>query len=672
MAGTVQYASHANFFSGIVSDVPRHLIPEGAVYDAENIVITNSGSLAQRGPSISALNKQTSLAPVEIGAQKSASPDGRSRLYTVGLAAGALQFGSMEFSSDPKTMYQYNSTISGSNVDSYSIYGDSIVFPINGSGVMAWCGGADFQESFETYAASGVSITTSAGNNQITVGAAAVASIKIGGFVFLSNGGTDEYTGRVIAAGGSTITVDPAPINPRTGVAVTTYTSINYYPVLPQVGTRNDGQYISSAGCAGVFSSGGDSRILMGNVSITDATSGNVQSHPNRIVWSVREAGDTTVANCDGLVQATRAGFPALNYIDVQDIEQIVGLVPIGSGNMLVLGTKNCVMLSGYLLTQSGGATNASLSRGGITANIRAFSQQVGCLSAKSIQRTSAGVMFASSDGVYLTDGSALVNTMTKKIANSWGNFASASNTFTFDASTFDGDGVFGAGGSFGVVYGSANINDSHYYISLPTGGYLCDLRSQFGWTRVTSGQLEIASSTSDADQTTNRIYAIKQGTSTASAGFDRVIRIDPVVVPIEGSTDADGQRINSTITTRAYTDGDPAQKRRYRHTLLTYDVSPGLSTYPNATTYPSAFLYPGASNGAFVVNVTKGLDATGGSSTIGSITPTSTSAGVSRFDHQSLSQAVTYTISTAGFPTSFSMFEVTNGFNQLRPGRVV
>jgi hypothetical protein len=200
----------------------------------------------------------------------------------------------------------------------------------------------------------------------------------------------------------------------------------------------------------------------------------------------------------------------------------------------------------------------------------------------------------------------------------------------------------------------------------------LCDLRSQFGWTRVTSGQLEIASSTSDADQTTNRIYAIKQGTSTASSGFDRVIRIDPVVVPIEGSTDADGQRINSTITTRAYTDGDPAQKRRYRHTLLTYDVSPGLSTYPNATTYPSAFLYPGASNGAFVVNVTKGLDATGGSSTIGSITPTSTSAGVSRFDHQSLSQAVTYTISTAGFPTSFSMFEVTNGFNQLRPGRVV
>ena len=50
---------------------------------------------------------------------------------------------------------------------------------------------------------------------------------------------------------------------------------------------------------------------------------------------------------------------------------------PVGSGNMMILGTRNSVMLSGYLLTQSGGVANASLSRGGITANIRSFSQKV-------------------------------------------------------------------------------------------------------------------------------------------------------------------------------------------------------------------------------------------------------------------------------------------------------
>lgn len=665
MAGTVQYASHANFFTGMVKDVPRHLIPDGAVYDAENIVITSSGSLAKRGPSIRALDNSVSIAPLEIGAQRSANADGRARLYSVGLASGSLQFGSMEFSSNPQTLYQYNSSIAGSSVGAPSIYGDSIVFPVLGSGTLAWCGGADFQETATPYSASGLSISTVVGNNVISVGADPVAAVGIGGYVHLSNGGTDEYTGRIVAAGGTNITVDPSPIYAKT------FTSFAYYPVLPQVGTRNDGRYISSAGCAGVFSSGGDSRIVLGNVAITDATTGSVAYHPNRIVWSVREAADSTVANCDGLIQATRAGFPLLNYIDVEDIEQVIGLVPVGSGNMMVLGTKNCVMLSGYLLTQSGGVSDTSLSRGGITANIRAFSQQVGCLSAKSIQRTSAGVMFASSDGVYLTDGSTLVNTMTKKIANSWGNFASASDEFTFDLSTFDGEFVFGAGGVFNVVYGSANINDSHYYISLPTGGYLCDLRAQFGWTRVASGQLEIASATSDADQTTNRIYAVKRGTTSSTSSFDRVIRLDTVVAPAVGSMDADGQLVNCSITTRAYAEGDPAQKRRYRHTLLTYDAEPGTATYPSAILYPSAFVYPGGSVGSFTITATKGIDATGTSSLIGSEDSPSPFAGVVRFDHQSLTQAVTYTIATVDAPAAFSIFEITNGYNQLRPGRV-
>lgn len=673
MAGTVQYASHANFFTGMVQDVPRHLIPDGAVYDAQNIVITNSGSLAKRGPSVSALSMATTMAPLEIGAQRSANSDGLSKLYSVGLLSGSLQLGSMAFSTDPQPLYKFNSSIAASNVGAYSVFGDSIVFPVTGSGPLAWCGGADFRDAIANYSASGLTVNTTAGNNVIPVlSAAVVSNIEIGGYVYLSNGGTDEYVGRVVNTAGSNIVVDPPPINPRTGTAaVTTYTNLDYYPVLGQVGSRNDGQWASSAGCSGVFVSGGDSRIVLGNVAITNSATGSVSYHPNRIVWSVREASDSTVTNCDGLVQATRAGFPALNYIDIEDIEQIVALIPVGSGNMMVLGTKNCVMLSGYLLTQSGGTTNASLSRGGITANIRGFSQQVGCLSAKSVQRTSAGVMFAASDGVYLTDGATLVNTMTKKIANSWGNFAAASNTFTFDSSTFDGDNVFGSAGSFGVVYGSANINDSHYYISMPTGGYLCDLRAQFGWTRVKAGQLDIASSTADADQTTNRIYACKFGASSTVAGIDRIIRIDPVVGPTAGSVDADGQSIDATLVTRAYAEGDPAQKRRYRHAMFTYELDKGTATYPSSSLFPNGSLFPGSSAGDFSVVVTKGLDAAGASKPVGNSSSAASGANVTRYDHQSLSQAVTYTISTSGSPAAFALFEITNGFNQLRPGRV-
>ena len=677
MAGTLQYASHANFSVGMVRDIPRHLLPEGAVYDATNIVITNSGSLAKRGASSTALATATSQAPSEMGAQRSANTDGRSRLYTGAvLDTGFAQFGSMPFSSAGQTLSTFTSSITTGELGRPTTYGDSIVFAVSGTGTSptAWCGGADFSETAANYSASGLSITTVVGNNTINVGATAAGNIKIGGYVHLSNG-TDEYTGRVVNVASPNIVVDPAPIYAKT------FTSLAYYPVLPQVGTNNDGQYVSSAGCVGTFVSGGDSRIVLGNVKIT--TGSSTQSHPNRIMWSVREAFDATVSNCDGIVQATRAGFPKLNYIDIEDIEQVIALVPIGSGNMLVVGTKQCVLLAGQLLTQSAGQTEASLGRGGLTASIRGFPQQVGCISAKSVQRTSAGVMFAAADGVYLTDGSSLINTMTNKISNLWGDSLSGGTIFAFDSSAFSsppdavapfvaGTDVFAPSGYTLGVYGSANINDSHYYVSLASGGFLCDLRSKYGWTRVQAGQLEIAASTADVDQTSNRIYAIKYGADATVSSTDRVIRLDPVVSPAQTSVDADGSTVNASITTKAYTEGDPAQKRRYRHTLATYQLVGGDSTYPSSTTYPSTDLFPGSSGGYFTVTAVRGLDGAGTSTLIGTTTATSTTSTVDRYDHQTLNQAVTYVIETFSAPPAFQLYEITNAFNQLRPGRVV
>jgi hypothetical protein len=84
--------------------------------------------------------------------------------------------------------------------------------------------------------------------------------------------------------------------------------------------------------------------------------------------------------------------------------------------------------------------------------------------------------------------------------------------------------------------------------------------------------------------------------------------------------------------------------------------------------------LYPGSTIGAFTVTATKGLDASGSTTSIGSeqATAQTQTSSVLRCDHQTLSQAVTYTIETTGYPIGFSLYEITNGFNQLRPGRVV
>ena len=673
MAGTVQYASHANFFTGMVRDVPRHLIPDGAVYDATNIVITNSGSLAKRSGSTRVLLSETSMAPTQIAAQKSANVDGRARLYPAFVTGGVVQAGSLQYSDSLVDVTAFTTSIATDTLGRATTYGDSEVFSSNslaGSTPTVWVGGVDFSLKTEAESTTVVSVATTSGNPEITIGGTAAGKMSVGGYVHLSNGGTNEYTGRIVNVGATTVTVDPAPIFTT---AAATFTSAAYYPVLPQVGTRTDGQYVASAGCASTFASGGDTRLVLGNVRIIDNATGKSTAHPNRIVWSVREAADATVTQCDGLVQATRAGFPQLNYIDVEDIGQIIALVPVGSGNMMVLGSKNCAMLSGYLLTQAGAVQDTSLSRGGITAGIRGFSQKVGCVSEASVQRTTMGVLFAALDGVYLTDGATLVNTMTKKIANLWGDLIVGPSPFRFGVSLFGGPDGFGSGTTPTGIYGSANINDSHYYISMASGGLLCDLRNQFGWTRVQQGQLDICASVVDPDNTANRVYAVKNDADSTTSSVDRIIRLDNVVIPDNIPYDVDGTQFNCSITTRAYAEGDPAQKRRYRHALFTYNIFGGTTLYPSATTYPSVSTFTGIGVGSFSVSATKGLAADGDDVTLGSrdATAQSSKSDVVRFDAQALSQALTYTITTSDYPASFAVYEVTNGFNQLRPGRV-
>ena len=640
MASRLQYASHANFSVGMVRDLPRHLLPEGAVFDAVNVVITNSGSLAKRGATVSAISAATTSAFTQIGSQRSSNIDGRSRLYPVGISGGVLKFGSLQFSSSAVAMPQFTTSISASTISTPTQFGSSVVFPTDTDGRLVWAGGADFSAASANYSLSATTATTTAGNNNITIGATAVSNVQIGGYVHLSNA-TNEYTGRVVAKGSTTVTVEPTPIS-----SVSSYTSVKFYPVLPQVGALDDGQFISAVGCVGTFAAGGDSRLVVGNIKITTTATSAETWYPNRIMWSVGEAKDATISGVDGLVQATRAGFPELNYIDIEDIGQVLALVPLGSSNMLIVGSKQCYMLSGSLLTQQA-ETASTLARGGLTASLRGFPQQVGCIDARSVQRTASGVMFAAADGVYITDGSALVNTMTNKISNFYSAELAGNALFTFDLSLFNSSDVFAPDSGVTGVYGSANINDSHYYLSLASGGFLCDLRAKFGWTRVNSGEVEIASSATDADQTTNRVYAVKYGADTSVSSVDRVIRIDPVVSPAATTTDADSTVIESTIVTKAYTEGDPAQKRRYRHTMIAYKLL----------------------NGDFSVQATAGLDGQGSTGSIGSTT--SNGADVDRYDHQTLSQAVTYTISTSNSPDSFELYEITNAFNQLRPGRI-
>lgn len=688
MAGTLKYVSHANFGLGMVQDLPRHLLPEGAVWDASNIVITRSGSLAKRGASTSAILAKSSIVAKSIGAQKSAAVDGLSRLYALSLnGSTGVTVSSLDLASTQQPLYSFNSSLTTNAFGANPVvFGDSCVFSLDGPSTLAFCGGQSMQNAVEFSAAS-VSIAITAGSNSLPVGASIAPQCAVGGYVHLSIPTTSEYTGRIVALDATTITVDPPP------VAAFTATSFAFYPVLPMVGTRSglsgsNGAYPIAAGCVGTFSSGRDTRLLLGDVTIFNTTGNTSTRYPNRVMWSAREKTDAATPNCDGLIQATRGGWPQLNYIDIEDIDRILALVPIGSGNLLVVGGNQCVMLSGALTTQiEASATN--LAKNDLSVTIRAFPQRVGCLSAKSVQSTAKGVMFASRDGVYLTDGSKLVNTMDGRITNFWSENNDPINPIIWDASLWDGPDVWSASSALDAVNGSANINDTHYFISMAKQGFFCDMRSGFAWTRVPASELQIGGSVVDPDQTSNRVYAFPSNyAANAASTMDRVMRLDPVVIPSSGVIDADETAFTSFFETRAYVEGDPAQKRRFRHLLVTFQAALTYGLFPSSTLYPaqpqlasglsvlvnSASLYPSSLyNAGFDVDAWEGLDPDTSTTPVSSsnTTSSSTTSQTVRYDSQVISNAVSFRVTTTGTPSSLVFYEFTNAFNQLRPGRV-
>jgi hypothetical protein len=592
MAGGIESFVFNNFSGGVVQDYSPHLIPDNALWRADNMMITKAGSLQQRGPTASLSSGTTSRIPLAVGAQNSFNVDDLSTVYAMSVESGTVYWGYYTPSSYPNQVFtglSRTSYLSGVSVGVPTNYGDNLVFPLMGdkstaasSSTFAFCGG---HTSDVAYSASSLSISVTSNKATITVGSTPSTNTSLGSYVHLGNGGTNEYTGRVVAKTSTTITVDPVP------TITATYTTYYVRNIMGIVGTKNDGRYPCAAKCVGVFSSGGDSRLALGNVTICDVSSSTVMHYPNRIIWSVREASDSTITNSDGLVQLTQAGWPQLNYIDIEDIGEILGLVPTGSGNMLVLGTENTVMLSGSLVTQS-------TTRGGVTASIRQFPEKVGCLSDRSIQRTSRGVFFASASGVYLTDGVSMVNVMRDKIQTLWTDLIGLNQSELAAINITAGTRAVSE-----QILGSANVHNDYYYLSTVAGGFVCDLngvasgRPTLGWTMVPAwdwmgGPQALIGGAATYPQDTNKaIYAIPFLETGASSSLPRLIDLKKVFynnASYATGADADGVVPVMGVTTKSYSLRSANQLKRYRHALFSFTklTASGVPDVPGVRIY--------------------------------------------------------------------------------------
>ena len=51
-----RWLDHGNFAGGMVQDVPRHMLPDGAVWDATDCFVGEEGTLHKRGSTVTALS----------------------------------------------------------------------------------------------------------------------------------------------------------------------------------------------------------------------------------------------------------------------------------------------------------------------------------------------------------------------------------------------------------------------------------------------------------------------------------------------------------------------------------------------------------------------------------------------------------------------------------------
>lgn len=643
MPRPLKWTTHASFARGMIQDIPRHLLPDDAVWDADNCFIKESGALAKRGATqtTSALDSgsyyHASLFPHRLwmGAMASGSSDGLKAEYllplydadlgvitgSIGGAAitttwGAWRLVQPAIRCTGPAFRHFNNVVTPGSTDIGFHYG-----PISTIGGIT---SAIVSSAMATPA----TITVTANSNTITgIAAGDIGKFSVGGYIGLRNA-TNSYIGRIITVGAASVTVEPTPTVSFTNTSVDTvftpcftscdtfFGSTSAFNITP--GTNMSYPFIGETRTGCSF----QNRVVLGDCRVYTSAS-SFERKPNRVWWSVlpTEAQQTSGSGSmvwDGMTWAMPAGYTPYNYVDIPSIDRIVQLVPVGQGALLVLGTNACALITGQLPT-------LTASTGSITYSVNQISSSIGCISVRSVQATDYGVVFASRNGVMLFDGSRFTNLTEGKIQKLWRD--------TYATSTIIGSAVVG----------------NNYILSTHENGALCYNLTFQAWTRMST----VYFNASIRDESLPTKVAAAGNTGAVGLLNTDIFDLSTIISPPGASvTDSSTNQVPSpSIKTKAYTEGDPHNLKRYRHTgtaMKLTGVTPSMR-----------------------VTATPGLAAEDASSILGTIASPAVSPVRSRFDHQLISPGIAYTINVAsGTIWEFELYEIRTATNTLRPGR--
>jgi hypothetical protein len=613
---------HGNFAAGMVQDVPRHMLPENAVWDALDCFIGEEGTLHKRGSTVTALSSGSTISGSCVTFAQSSVETEILRGYVLDesngvggqLITGAFTPGAGTFAITSASWV--NALISGNGLGRpFQHFGYAIVpmrSPLAGSTSFyrmfaAMSGGVNTSRSTTP------ALTITSGDRTITgFSASDTAAYTVGDSIFIQkNAATDKYIGKITAIGATSVVVSPAPTRSFTsGTGGATVNSMQQFLdfASPAVGTAA----WRGAECGASW----QNRVVFGGVT-RERSSGVYEHLKNRIIWSLLPTETSTVnALADGNLFMSNYGYPESNYADVPWMDLVMGVEPVSDGELLILGRPICSRLVGTL------NTNTTTS-GGLTYELRPLNQRIPCISDKATVRTPSGVMMMAPDGVYLYHNGNLINTMIGRIQNYFlDNIANA------------------------TIYGSGMIQSNHYYLSTSAGVLVCNMDG-FRWTRFQN--VDITNCFKDPQDTT-RIFAARFQPGTAS-NTTKLVRIDYLANPSSSATtDVAGTGPTMTVKTKTYDNDEPSRLKQFRHERVTIRM-------------------PGSS-GTVTISSTPGLDGEESGATLGTIT-NAASAQSKRYDTTTLSRAMALTITQTQNPDECELIDVDIAARALRVERV-
>lgn len=545
-----QRAIHSDFNKGMNRDVPSWALAAGYVYDAVDMLFDYPQKMRKRGGTTSPSSSNRAAVVENLIGYQSGAKDGISGIYgTLGKAGTTLI-------SFDKTTGAATSVGTSGSVNTYAMrpfqYLNLIVTSWQATGTTSNDRNITVLYGGSTGAATGdITGTITAGDNRITgLTSASLVASHLGCLfrAYVSGAGvTRVYTGRIIeVTSGTACRVEPTPTIGFTPGTVTIQYGFNWSP------NSTDLQVTGRYGCAY------QGRMVFGYTcqtgpSTTDYAKG-LEYQPNRIVWSTLPTEQPTLTwspaltSLDGFQFLGGNPILPLNFVDTPGLGGMTGMATVGDGQLMLFGAHTAFCISGQLSSESVANPVFSFSDDQV-------SQNVGCVSAKSIQYTPLGLVFAYTDNLYVYDGSRMRPLL------------SGSNARYFQNRLAAGD----------TIYGSAWAgNRNHYYLSMSgtDGGLMVDF-DNFAVSRITNVQLFDATP-DPADAT--KLWGYRWWDTTGAAPtFTKggLIALDPIWLPTSTNiNDADGTAVLGAVQTAAYVDGELSANKLPTDVGVTYKLN--------------------------------------------------------------------------------------------------